>query len=158
MKKGILSDPLICEDFLRINRELKLNIIKEIVKCSSAVSIDFLATTVKESPEVLEDWILFGISDGSIRVRIDDIEKVLYSVESDCVSTTISKTLEYMKRSYDNSVIKLISLSSSSMYNDSQMILEKMKTYEIELDSMRGMLRQGGLRDEEDPMENIESY
>lgn len=96
------------------------------------MSIEFLASTVKESHDLLEDWILDGISDGSLRVKIDDIEKVLYSVEPNCVSSTVTRTLDYIKRSYDTSVLKLINLSASSKYNDTQVDIENMKPYIID--------------------------
>jgi hypothetical protein len=130
ISERILSDPLLANNFSRINYEVKNNILKEILKSCSAVSIDYLTKTLREKdPLRVENWILNGIGEGYFKVRIDDIDKIVYAQEIRSLENSIYKTVEFSKRTYNNSLAKI----GSSVFNRSieykELNFEDLKKY-----------------------------
>lgn len=103
------SDPILIGGRSKINYEVKYSITKEIINSSSVVAIDYISAIVREKPDFIENWILSGIGEGVLKVRIDDIKKLVYAKTKQDVNDTILKTLNFAKESYANSIKNLLS-------------------------------------------------
>jgi hypothetical protein len=110
MKEKLNNDPLVTNNFMKINRTLKNNIIEEVIKSSSTVPISYLSNLVKENDtQKIESAIIMLIGEGRVRAKIDDIEKVVFSHEISSMTATYNKTIEFAKKVYGKSLEKIIS-------------------------------------------------
>jgi hypothetical protein len=135
LRTKIRSDPFLVNNANKINFDFKSNIVREIVRSSSSVSIKYISDIIKEKDSNVEIWILNGISDGSIRAKIDDIDKVIYSHESNTLLSTYNKATEFAKRQYVNSINKLISsLSVKINYEVDKSTLKPLKMEKMQMD------------------------
>ncbi len=138
MKPRIKSDPIISSNLTKINFEVKNNMLREILKISSKVSIDYLSSVLREEDKVkLENWILLGISDGYLRVKIDDIEKVVYSSEISLKNSIIEKARNLAMRTYDHSVMKILQNVGNDKLDLKNKDVSNMRKYVVE--RARGM-------------------
>jgi len=81
--------------------------IKEILRACSCVTIQYLAGILKESEDKIENMVLLGIRNNTIKACIDDIDHVVYSREPKTLDNVISKTLDIAKDIYNNSITKI---------------------------------------------------
>jgi hypothetical protein len=107
LKPNILAQPLLFNNLIKLNFEFKNNIVREIIKCCSIVSIDYIASIVQENDtEKIQHWIQSNISQG-LSAKIDDIDKIVYFREANKMNSILTKTLEFSNRCYSNSVTKI---------------------------------------------------
>ena len=135
MQAKVAQDPLLCNNYHRINLDVKTNIIKEILGSCSSVSIDYLSKVLREKDSLkIENWILTGISEGYLKVRIDDIEKTIYAQEPNSMSTSVTKSLEFTKRTYNNSVNKILTAVVANVRNieTKDLDVDELKKYTVE--------------------------
>jgi hypothetical protein len=133
MQENITSEPLLANNLPKINYLVKVNILSEILKASSTVSLDYLCKLLKEKNSIIvENWILHGISEGRFKVKIDDIDKLVYSYETESLPSTVNKALDFSKKTYCNSMNKILSSLSYKNVNMSHVRVDQFKKYMFE--------------------------
>jgi hypothetical protein len=140
------SDPVLSTMKGKISFDSKFNILIEIISAASAVSIDYLSVVLKEKPEVVENWILQGILEGSLKVRIDDIAKIVYSIQKKEQKEIMIKTINFAKANYMN-CLKNISSKLSKNIELPKIDKEYLKVYGKESGGMGGVGGVGNLID-----------
>ncbi len=133
LQEKVQSDPLLANNFFKINFEVKNNILKEILKSCSSVSIQYLTQILREKDSFkIENWIFSGISEGNLKVRIDDVDKVVYAQEIDSMSNSVTKTLEFTRNTYNNSITKILQTVGVRSVDLRDCDMEELKKYSIE--------------------------
>jgi len=107
MKERIQTDPFLAANAGKIYLEIKNNMIKEILRACSTVSIQYLSGILKESEDKVENMILLGIRNNVMKACIDDIDHIVYSREPKTLNTVINKTLDVSKEIYNTSIMRL---------------------------------------------------
>jgi hypothetical protein len=108
MKQDLINSSYISNYYMNINAYIKNNILKEIIKNSSSVSISYIAETIKEDIELVKFWVCENIISG-LPARLDDIDNIVYFRNTNKMTETINKTLDHCNWNYLNSVNKIIS-------------------------------------------------
>jgi len=135
-KQIIQSDPFLSLNYFKINFEIKNRILKEILNNCSKVGLNYLSKILKErDDEKIENWILSGISEGHYYVKIDDVEKIVYSDEQSLERVNMSKVLNMSKRVYTQSIFKILN-EIGNRIEIKEIDIEKFKKYYI--DKVRG--------------------
>ncbi len=104
----INSDLILYHYSRRIVEEFKENIIKQIVKSSSSIPIDYLSNLVKENSSFVEKTVVNLIISGNLNCRIDKINKIILSLENSSIHSTYKKGLSFSDKTYFDLVSKLI--------------------------------------------------
>jgi hypothetical protein len=131
-KRKLLSDPLVMNNLIKINYEVKTNILREILNSCSKVGLNYLSKILYEKDiEKIENWILSGISEGYYRVKIDDIDKIVYSDQQELLNENISNVVDLSKRVYNQSIIKIMN-SIVSRVEIKEIHLDEFKKYRLE--------------------------
>lgn len=139
LQEKIHTDPLTANNFTKINFEIKNNILKEILKSCSSVSIAYLSSILREKDtQKIENWIFMGISEGYLQVRIDDIDKTVYAQEISTMRNSVQKTLEFSKSTYNNSINKILGNIGVRTVDLRDVELDEFKKYPIEKHKGRG--------------------
>jgi hypothetical protein len=136
----ITSDPFQMNNCIKMSYLVKNNILFNILKTTSSVPINYLSYILNEKNHIIiENWILSGISEGKFKVKIDDIDRVVYSSEISSLENTIGKTLGVSRKVHVNSINKILnSLNMSSRPMDLRYItLDQMTRYTIEKSEKR---------------------
>jgi hypothetical protein len=106
LKPSIISQPLLTNSIIKLNYEFKNNVVKEIIKSSSTVAISYIALIIQEDPDRVQSWIQSNISQG-LSAKIDDIDKIVYYVETNKLNMVLLKAIEFSNRCYNSSVAKI---------------------------------------------------
>jgi hypothetical protein len=129
----IQYDPLLMNHYYRISNEVKVNILKDILKSSSCVSFEYLSKMLREKDlSKIENWIHNGIIEGYLKVKIDDIDKIVYAQEPKHVDQGINKAIDFSKRTYNNSMNKILNCLSSKFILAGENEMDEMKKYQID--------------------------
>jgi Mg/Co/Ni transporter MgtE len=113
MKLRMANDPLLSKNLMKIIYDFKNNILKEILQATSCIKISKLSLILRENENYVENWILTGISNGNIKVKIDDVDKIIYSREVSTKNECVRSTNEFSFKTYSNS-LKIIMSSISA--------------------------------------------
>lgn len=104
----IAKDPFLANNYIKINFDVKNNILKEILTASSVVSISYLSKVLKEKDtNKIENWILNFISEGVIKVKIDDIDKIVYATKQNSLDELLKKGSDFSNKTYHSSLMKI---------------------------------------------------
>jgi hypothetical protein len=107
-QEKITSDIILSNNYRKIQYDFKTHIMKDIIKCSQAVSIDYLAKVLKEDQTKVENWIVTGISEGYLKVKIDDIDKIIYQAEENSNQIRLKNGLNFSENVYSDSIYKIL--------------------------------------------------
>jgi hypothetical protein len=131
-KQIINSDPLLSLNYVKINFEIKNRILREILNNCSKVGLNYLSKILKERDDgKIENWILSGISEGHYYVKIDDIEKIVYSEEQDVERVNMFKVLNMSKKVYSQSIFKILN-GIGNKIDIKEIDIERYKKYYID--------------------------
>jgi hypothetical protein len=85
LRERIVGDPFLASNTGKIFQEIKTNMIKEvrmnliqILRACSSVTIQYLSQVLKESEDKIENIILMGIRQNTMKACIDDIDHVWF--------------------------------------------------------------------------------
>ena len=130
-KKNFSKDYFLKNNLIKIDYEIKNNILEEILNSCAKVELKYLSKVLREKDvDKIENWILSGISQGKYRAKIDDIDKIVYCEDDDSVAHNVSKVVDLSKTLYTQSVMKI--LNSVGNKNDIQLELEGFKNFSVE--------------------------
>jgi len=107
MKEKLIADAFLSNNVQKVFFEIKNNIIKEIVRVSNCVSIDYLSKNLRENEDKIENWVLLGIRNNTLKACIDDIDRIVYSKETKPINEVINKCFDTTKEIYHNSLLRL---------------------------------------------------
>ena len=108
-KKNISNDCFTMNNLIKINYEIKNNILKEILNSCSKVELKYLSKVLREKDvDKIENWIFSGNLHGYYRAKIDDIDKIVYVEDDDSVADNIWKVVDLSKTLYSQSVMKIL--------------------------------------------------
>jgi hypothetical protein len=133
LQPRIISDPFLVNNTNKINYLVKNSILSNILKTTSCVPIDYICHVLKEKDQnLIENWVLHGISEGRFKVKIDDIDRVIYSHEVGSLEKTVNKTLSFSRKVHVNSVNKILSSLSSKTIDVGNIRIDQLTKYFIE--------------------------
>ena len=109
IKENIKKDPLLESYLLKANKILKENILIQIIKSSSSISVSQLSSMTLESNNVVLEIIYSLINNGQINCRIDLINNVIVTNDINQNSVVMQKVLENSQKTYSNCIYGLLS-------------------------------------------------
>jgi hypothetical protein len=128
MKPSLLNSAYISNYFGKINHDLKNNILKEIIRNTTCVSISYISDILNEDINVIKTWCCDSIVSG-LAAKIDDIDNMVYSKKINKMDETINKTLDFCSRNYLSGIKKVVSNISAKQlklkdedYHDKQSV------------------------------------
>lgn len=107
--KQINSDLILFDFSSKIISDLKENIITQICKSSISIPIKYLSEMVKENKDDVMKVVFRLITSRSISCRIDLVDEIIVSVNSDKTSDTLKKALQLSEKNYYQVAYKLVS-------------------------------------------------
>jgi hypothetical protein len=108
MKPSLLESPYISNYLGMINYDLKNNILKEIIRNTTCVSLSYISEILREDISVVKTWCCDNILSG-LPAKLDDIDDMIYSKKINKMDETINKTLDFCSRNYLAGIKKIVS-------------------------------------------------
>ena len=93
-KEKFSNDPIFCMISDSIDKNIKTNILKEILKISSAVEIKYLNGLLKMTKNEIENLIIDLIDNHQYNIIIDDINEIVYCKDTNEIDNTMQLCLK----------------------------------------------------------------